>query len=343
MELSNKQAKELYDRLLGIHLSDSDWDGKSRALRTFLDRLLEYELCNRLGVRSLDDIDKKEREKFNGYERKIEFLHDASHPDYRMLNMWRKKFNRLSHEDEWNGKKSYQKCFSDFVNYVSRQSGCPLSPALALVIHEDIVDVKIPERHVVFMNEIFNSYSPCTERCSIEDGVRFVKAYRDFLSGKRARGLDNVVCSLLTYNSSLGFETEFRCLDADNGDTVRFDPGFDSEERGRIEPPVNLTLNVMLDLMAKILDTKPKLKPWLVWICSDIPANVDMDLIDELKDSVAGKEIALYAIPTTRMAKKRFEDIFGTERIYEFNPAKAELFFDSISMTLRRAHEKGVR
>lgn len=343
MELSNKQAKELYDRLLGIHLSDSDWDGKSRALRTFFDRLLEYELCNRLGVRSLDSLDKKDREKFNGYERKIEFLHDTSHPDYRMLNMWRKKFNRLSHEGEWNGKKSYQKCFSDLVNYISRQSGCPLSPALALVIHEDIVDEKIPERHVVFMNEIFNSYSPCTERCSIEDGVRFVKAYRDFVSGKKARGLDNVVCSLLTYNSSLGFETEFRYLDADNGDAVRFDPGFDSDERCEIEPPVNLTLNVMLDLVTKILAAKPRLKPWLIWICSDIPANVDISLIDEIRDLIKHKEIALYAIPTTQMSKKRFEELFDTKRVYEFNPAKAELFFDSISMTLRRAHEKGVR
>ena len=99
----------------------------------------------------------------------------------------------------------------------------------------------------------------------------------------------------------------------------------------------------MLDLVTKILAAKPRLKPWLIWICSDIPANVDISLIDEIRDLIKHKEIALYAIPTTQMSKKRFEELFDTKRVYEFNPAKAELFFDSISMTLRRAHEKGVR
>lgn len=343
MYLDNRQAKDLYDRLLGIHLSESDWDGKSRALRTFFDKLLEYEVCTKLQIKDLERLDKKEREKFNGYERKIGFLHEVTEPDYKMLDRWRKKLNGLSHQDEWGGKRSYQRCFRDLVNYICRQSGCPLPAGLSLAIYEPDASVVIPERHVVFMNEIFNDYSPCAGRGTIDDGVRFVKAYRDFVAGRKACGLDNIVCSLLTYNSSLRFETGLRYTDPDNGDTVRFDPGFDGDELAAIRPPVSLALNVMLDLMVKILATKPKLKPWLVWICSDIPENVDMDLIDELKESVAGKEIALYAIPTTQVAKRRFEDLFGTKRIYEFDPAKAELFFDSISMTLRRAHEKGVR
>ncbi|MDE5727682.1 MAG: hypothetical protein K2H83_06360 [Duncaniella sp.] len=323
--LTNEQAGEMYESLRRIHLSDNGWVDKVNSLRSIFDRLLTLETLTSINARKLPP-------ELGGFQMKIEHLEKVVPGHRERLEPLRQLFNTVQHQTFSNGyqrhvalnRRRYMEILRILVSHVAHVSGVPTMPELSLALSELNDYQNVDERQVVILCQLFRSHM------DIAEGTRIVKEFDEFLKRKKEFGLEKVKFTLMTYSLPFTYRTE----------TDAFK--LSSQEKDDLAGWTEWALIRALDLLEDNIQMRPGHRPWLVWICSDIPETVDPEIYADIKRWDAENKMVFYPIFTSRKAEEQLGRLFAGHlpKPSKLDPNKADRFFNSIALTLQRASKK---
>lgn len=323
--LTNDQALEIYLNLQKIHQINNDWIDKLNSLRTVFDRILILEMLNTLGVRKLP-------EQYNSFQSKIMYLDQVFPGHSERLERMRKTFNNIHHSTSSDGanrlvslsRRQYIEILNLLVDHVAKVSGVPTLPSLSLALSEIKKYSEVNERQVIILCQLYNSFEEITNGC------RIISEFNEFLSRKNEFGLNNVGFTMMTYSSPFTFRTEAS------------DFFLGVEHKNEIKQWTGWSLNRALELLDVNINIAHDRKPWLIWICSEIPDGINPYPFEEISRMSAEDQIVFYPVYTTEKAGEQLNKLFAGQYPppVKLNPSKAGQFFNSIALTLQRVEKK---
>jgi|GEM_PF-5978503 len=323
--LTNEQATEIYESLRRIHLNDNGWVDKVNSLRSIFDRLLTLETLTSVNAKKLP-------QELGGFQMKIEHLEKMAPGHRERLEPLRQLFNTVQHQTFSNGfqkhvalnRRRYMEILQILVSHVASVSGVPTLPELTLALSELKNYQKVDERQVVILCQLFRSHMDITE------GTRIVKEFDEFLKRKKEFGIEKVKFTLMTYSLPFTYRTE----------TDYFT--LSREEKDDLTRWTEWALIRALDLIEDNIQLRPDHRPWLIWICSDIPETVEAEIYGDIKRYDVENKMVFYPIYTSKKAGEQFDRLFPNHqpKPNKLDPNKADRFFNSIALTLQRASKK---
>lgn len=321
--LNNLQADVLYEDIVLIHMSDGGWEDKTNRLRSIFDKMLVWEVQNKFKLEELG-------EEFNGFGKKIDSIHAQDDIWNTKLHELRKKrFNILQHSTGPDGhqkfvritRKDYVEIVSTLVEYIAKHSGRAISQeAIRLMLLETKVDGKqCSPVAICIVLELFKDYESLTK------GVQFVKEFEKFMLRKDSMGLANVEFNILTYSPSMTIK-DFELDNACKEEIVR---------------SYEWSLAESLKDSYSWLMSRNHTNRILIWVCSDIPDNINIDVMQNLWYALDNKEIQLLPIYSDEKALLKFKEVFPkTKNLTKLNYKKSYVFFNSIARMCNQRFKK---
>jgi len=335
--LSEQEANYLYTKMLTAFTEGNDVEDKLNKLRSTFDTILSFATMNKLKVAEVPP-------KYHGFMSKIDLLFPKESTDQRVQDM-RRSLNQQ--RDDLNtgvahmaqiergrlqgqsvqgfGVNTYRSFLNNTSNLVTTLSSLPIPERLQQAIRERR---KVPMTTTLDIVILLQVYSDLND---IDDGVFILQRCLEWIDERKQLGLDMARVNLITYSGNL---------------TVL--PGITSSQDLRKKAIGKTTganadtaLQEALKLCSKGIDrytavARGVMKPWLVWICHQLPDNLAQQPEEQLGKWLDMELLSFHPLPTQASTYDRFRQIWPTCRPQQLMPRLAENLFSSITETIQR-------
>ena len=335
--LTEQEANYLYMKMLIAFTETNDVEDKLNKLRATFDTTLSFAVMNKVKAKEVPS-------EYYGFMSKIDLLFPKDSADRRvqelrsLLHRQREELNTgvahiaqieqqrlMGMQIKGLGSDDYRSFLNNTANLIATLSSLPIPEKLQQAIRPWKRVTMTSTLDIVILLQLYSNLN------DIDDGFFILQRLREWINEKKKWGLEMARVSLVAYSGNLSVMPEVKSLYDLRKKTLDGTTGADEGS----------ALSQALQLCNRGIDrytaaASGVMKPWLLWICHELPENQPQHLVDQLDQWLDMQLLTFHPLPTKSEAFDRFLQLWPSCKPQQLVPRLAGNLFSSVTETIQR-------